>query len=102
MGCVRRTWSLQVTRENFLAGLKDVEPSATREFFIEKSETTFASLGGLDEVKRMLDAVVEHSHLHAGFTRSWTGAPRGILLVGLRERERRRWRGRSPAKNSSR
>ena len=29
--------SLQVTRDDFLAGLKEVEPSATREFFIEKS-----------------------------------------------------------------
>jgi len=75
--------SLQVTRENFLAGLKDVEPSATREFFIEKSETTFASLGGLDEVKRMLDAVVEHSHLHAEiYEKFGLAPPRGILLVG--------------------
>jgi transitional endoplasmic reticulum ATPase len=75
--------SLQVTRENFLAGLKDVEPSATREFFIEKSETTFASLGGLDEVKRMLDAVVEHSHLHAViYEKFGLAPPRGILLVG--------------------
>src|SRR5258706_333265 len=35
---------LQVTRENFLAGLKEVEPSATREFFIEKSTSKFASI----------------------------------------------------------
>src|SRR5439155_6575497 len=27
---------LDVTRDDFLAGLKEVEPSATREFFIEK------------------------------------------------------------------
>src|SRR5712664_599962 len=75
--------SLQVTRENFLAGLKDVEPSATREFFIEKSETTFDSLGGLDEVKRMLDAVVEHSHIHAEiYEKFGLAPPRGILLVG--------------------
>ena len=34
----RPTWStLQVTRDDCLAGLKEVEPSATREFFIEKS-----------------------------------------------------------------
>src|SRR4029077_11211261 len=33
---------LQVTRDDFLAGLKEVEPSATREFFIEKSTSTFA------------------------------------------------------------
>src|ERR1700681_4397892 len=46
--------ALQVTRDDFLAGLKEVEPSATREFFIEKSSSTFASLGGLDEVKRLL------------------------------------------------
>jgi transitional endoplasmic reticulum ATPase len=75
--------ALQVTRENFLAGLKDVEPSATREFFIEKSETTFASLGGLDEVKRMLDAVVEHSHIHAEiYEKFGLAPPRGILLAG--------------------
>jgi transitional endoplasmic reticulum ATPase len=74
---------LQVTREDFLAGLKEVEPSATREFFIEKSTSTFASVGGLADVKRLLDSVVEHSHMHdelyeqAGLT-----PPRGILLVG--------------------
>jgi transitional endoplasmic reticulum ATPase len=75
--------SLEVTRDDFLAGLKDVEPSATREFFIEKSETTFASLGGLDEVKRMLDGVVEHSHMHAEiYEKFGLAPPRGILLVG--------------------
>ena len=75
--------ALQVTRENFHAGLKDVEPSATREFFIEKSETAFDSLGGLDEVKRMLDAVVEHSHIHAEiYEKFGLAPPRGILLVG--------------------
>jgi transitional endoplasmic reticulum ATPase len=75
--------NLQVTRNDFLAGLKDVEPSATREFFIEKSESTFASLGGLDEVKRMLDGVVEHSHMHAEiYEKFGLAPPRGILLVG--------------------
>jgi len=75
--------ALQVTRDDFLAGLKDVEPSATREFFIEKSESTFASLGGLDEVKRLLDAVVEHSHMHAEiYEKFGLAPPRGILLVG--------------------
>ncbi len=75
--------ALQVTRDDFFAGLKDVEPSATREFFIEKSESTFASLGGLDEVKRLLDAVVEHSHMHAEiYEQVGLAPPRGILLVG--------------------
>src|SRR5258706_7481000 len=75
--------ALQVTRDDFLAGVKEVEPSATREFFIEKSPTTFASLGGLDEVKRLLDAVVEHAHMHDEiYEQVGLAPPRGILLVG--------------------
>ncbi len=75
--------SLQVTREDFLAGLKEVEPSATREFFIEKSSSTFASLAGLDEIKRLLDAVIEHSHMRPEiYEQVGLTAPRGILLVG--------------------
>ena len=74
---------LQVTREDFLAGLKEVEPSATREFFIEKSTTNFASLGGLDEVKRLLDTVVEHSHMRDEiYEQVGLAPPRGILLAG--------------------
>jgi len=78
--------SLIVTRDDFLAGLKEVEPSATREFFIERSATTFASIGGLHDVKQLLEAVIEHSHvgddlddLYGAFGLS---PPHGILLVG--------------------
>jgi transitional endoplasmic reticulum ATPase len=75
--------ALQVTREDVLAGLKEVEPSASREFFIEKSTSTFASLGGLVEVKRLLNAVVEHSHMHDDiYEQVGLAPPRGILLVG--------------------
>jgi transitional endoplasmic reticulum ATPase len=75
--------ALQVTRDDFLAGLKEVEPSATREFFIEKSTSTFASLGGLNEVKRLLDAVIEHSHMRDEiYEQVGLAPPRGILLVG--------------------
>jgi transitional endoplasmic reticulum ATPase len=75
--------SLQVTREDFLAGLKEVEPSATREFFIEKSGSNFASLAGLDDVKRVLHSVVEHSHVHDElYEQVGLTPPRGILLAG--------------------
>ena len=63
--------TLEITRSDFLTGLKEVEPSATREFFIEKSPSTFASLGGLDEVKRLLDAVVDHAHMHGDVYDRW-------------------------------
>ena len=75
--------TLQVTREDFLAGLKEVEPSATREFFIEKSSSNFASLAGLPDVKRLLDTVVEHSHVHDDiYEQVGLTPPRGILLAG--------------------
>ena len=75
--------SLQVTRDDFLAGLKEVEPSATREFFIEKSASTFACLGGLDEVKQLLHAVIEHSHMRDEiYEQVGLAPPRGILLTG--------------------
>ena len=75
--------SLIVTRADFMAGLKEVEPSATREFFIEKSATTFASLAGLDEPKRLLDAVVENAHLHGDvYETVGLTPPRGVLIVG--------------------
>jgi transitional endoplasmic reticulum ATPase len=75
--------SLLVTRADFLAGLKEVEPSATREFFIEKSTTTFASLAGLDEPKRLLDAVVENAHLRGDIYETvGLTPPRGVLIVG--------------------
>ncbi|HXN29987.1 MAG TPA: AAA family ATPase [Candidatus Acidoferrales bacterium] len=74
---------LQVTREDFLAGLKEVEPSATREFFIERSTSTFAALGGLNEQKRLLDAVIEHSQMHDEiYDQVGLMPPRGILLAG--------------------
>jgi transitional endoplasmic reticulum ATPase len=74
---------LQVTRDDFLAGLKEVEPSATREFFIEKSASSFASLGGLHEAKRLLDAVIEHSHMRDEiYEQVGLAPPRGILLAG--------------------
>src|SRR3984885_5935136 len=74
---------LQVTRADFLAGLKEVEPSATREFYIEKSTTNFSSLGGLTEVKRLLDAVLEHSHMRDEiYEQGGLAPPRGLLLAG--------------------
>jgi transitional endoplasmic reticulum ATPase len=75
--------ALQVTHADFLAGLKEVEPSATREFLIERSPSTLASLGGLNEVKRLLDAVFEHSHVRDEiYEQVGLAPPRGILLVG--------------------
>jgi transitional endoplasmic reticulum ATPase len=74
---------LSVTADDFRQGLREVEPSATREFLLEKGALRFADVGGLSEVKRLLRAVVEHGHVHddlyetVGLT-----TPRGILFTG--------------------
>jgi len=75
--------ALQVTHADFLAGLQEVEPSATREFFIEKSSATFESLAGLRDVKTLLNAVVEQSkHQDEMYERVGLLPPRGLLFVG--------------------
>jgi transitional endoplasmic reticulum ATPase len=80
---VRDLGTLLVTQQDFLAGLKEVEPSASREFFIEKSAVTFSSLAGLDEAKRMLEAVVEHAYMHGDvYEQVGLTPPRGMLFVG--------------------
>jgi transitional endoplasmic reticulum ATPase len=75
--------SLQVTFDDFLAGLKQVEPSATREFLVEKIATGFATIGGLADVKRLLEGVVGHAHLRDDvYERVGLTPPRGVLFVG--------------------
>jgi transitional endoplasmic reticulum ATPase len=74
---------LLVTSEDFLEALREVEPSATREFLVEKSTSGFGAIGGLDEVKRLLRAVVEHAHIHDDlYERVGLAPPRGILFSG--------------------
>jgi len=80
--------------------LKEVEPSATREFFIEKSSTTFANLGGLSEVKRLLDAVFEHSpHARRDYEQVGLAPREQSCWSEPSAREKRRWRARFPAKS---
>ncbi len=75
--------ALVVTAEDFLQGLKEVEPSATREFLLEKSAIRFDAVGGLDEVKRLLRAIVEHGHVHDDvYEQVGLTTPRGILFTG--------------------
>jgi len=75
--------TLQVTRDDFLAGLKEVEPSATREFFIEKARRRFASLGGPprgETLARWRDRAL--SHAHEIYEQVGLAPTRGILLAG--------------------
>ncbi len=74
---------IQVTREDFMAAFKVVEPTATREFMAERPRTTFKDVGGLGEIKRTLSSImqlVRGGGALLGHTRF--NPPKGILLTG--------------------
>lgn len=75
--------SLEVTMENFLEAMKEVEPSAIREIFVEVPEVKWSDVGGLDNIKQELkEAVVwplEHPEV---FKNAGANPPKGMLLYG--------------------
>jgi transitional endoplasmic reticulum ATPase len=80
---VEKLMKLEVTQEAFLEALREVEPSAIREVFVETPNITWSDVGGLDEIKRRLIEAVEWPLKHADlFARAKIRPPKGILLSG--------------------
>ncbi|MBI4299025.1 MAG: CDC48 family AAA ATPase [Chloroflexi bacterium] len=74
---------LQVTMDNFLEALKDVEPSAIREVFTETPSVKWNDVGGLPEAKQILQETIEWPLRHQElFQQANTKPPKGILLTG--------------------
>src|SRR5919197_1466833 len=74
---------LIVTQNDFNQAIKDVMPSAMREFFIESPDVKWEDIGGLEGVKRELQEAVEwplkYPDLYAKIGHQ---VPKGILLHG--------------------
>jgi transitional endoplasmic reticulum ATPase len=74
---------MEVNMGDFRLAIKDVEPSALREIYVEVPETGWEDVGGLDEIKERLKESIEwpltkpEMFEHFGIT-----PPRGILLFG--------------------
>jgi len=84
MHALRRTReSPSVTREDFEAALRVVDPSAMREYVAESPTVTFEDVGGLDEAKTALEQAIEWP-LEYGplFEATKTDPPAGVLLHG--------------------
>jgi transitional endoplasmic reticulum ATPase len=63
--------------------LKEVEPSAIREVFVEVPNVKWEDIGGLEEVKQKLtEAVVWPLKYSSLFEQTKTAPPKGILLSG--------------------
>ena len=74
---------LQVTMDDFMEGLKEVEPSAIREVFTEIPDVKWNDVGGLSDVKRVLKETIEWPLKYGKlFEHANTTPSKGILLYG--------------------
>lgn len=74
---------LDVTMDNFLEAMKEVEPSAIREVFVEVPDVKWEDVGGLDNIKRELKEAIEWPLKYSEvFSKVNTTPPKGVLLYG--------------------
>jgi transitional endoplasmic reticulum ATPase len=74
---------LELCKEDFLAALREVEPSALREVFVEVPTTTWEDVGGLEQPKRLLREALEWPLQYRDlFDAAGVKPLKGILLTG--------------------
>ncbi|MEM2724887.1 MAG: AAA family ATPase, partial [Candidatus Nezhaarchaeales archaeon] len=74
---------LIVTMQDFLNALKEIEPSALREVYVEIPNVRWSDIGGLEEAKQALKEAVEWPLKYPEiFEKANIKPPRGILLYG--------------------
>jgi len=74
---------LQITMEDFLTALREIEPTATREFYTERSTVKWHHIGGLKKIKETLISIVDWPRKYPEFfTAGKVLPPRGILFSG--------------------
>ncbi|MBI1938983.1 MAG: CDC48 family AAA ATPase [Ignavibacteriales bacterium] len=75
--------TLEVTMDDFLEAMKDVEPSAIREVFVEVPDVKWGDVGGLDFIKEELKEAIEWPLKYSDvFKKLETNPSKGILLYG--------------------
>jgi len=74
---------LQITMEDFLTALREIEPTATREFYTERSTIKWHHIGGLNRIKEALISIVDWPAKYPDlFAEGNVFPPRGILFSG--------------------
>lgn len=75
--------NLTVSSDNFFSAMKEVEPSAIREVFVEVPDVTWRDVGGLEEIKTRLIEAIEWPLKHRSlFKYANIRTPKGALLHG--------------------
>ena len=78
-----RLLSMDVRMEHFIDALKEIEPSAIREVFVEVPDVTWADVGGLEDIKDELRDAVQWPLQHPDVFEKYDMTPtKGILLHG--------------------
>ena len=82
--CPTKCWpGLQVAMGDFQESLREVEPSAVREVFVEVPNVTWNDVGGLDEIKQRLREAVQWPLRHPDlFAAVHLAPPKGALVCG--------------------
>ena len=73
---------MRISREDFLTALREVEPTATREFFNERSTLKLSDVGGLNQIKETLLSIVDWPLKYPDLFAAGKVSSRGILLSG--------------------
>lgn len=74
---------LQITMEDFLTALREIEPTATREFYTERSTIKWHHIGGLHRIKEALISIIDWPAKYPDlFAEGNVYPPRGILFSG--------------------
>lgn len=74
---------LEVCMDDVLLALREVEPSAIREVFVELPDVHWDDVGGLDDIKEKLQAAVDWPLNHPDlFKKAGIRPPKGILMAG--------------------
>jgi transitional endoplasmic reticulum ATPase len=74
---------LEVTMDNFFEALKEIEPSAIREVFVEVPDVKWSDVGGLENIKQELKEAIEWPLKYPDvFKKAGTNPSKGILLYG--------------------
>lgn len=75
--------NLKIKMEHFLEALKEVEPSALREVFVEIPDVCWNDIGGLESIKHQIQESVEWPLKYVDMYKyAKITAPKGILLHG--------------------
>ncbi|WP_425060312.1 CDC48 family AAA ATPase [Sporomusa carbonis] len=74
---------LKVTMDDFYTAFREVEPTATREFFSDRPNVKWEQVGGMSDIKDKLKSLVEMPLQYPElFKQAQHNMPKGIMLTG--------------------